>query len=116
MGLLAVQFATLAAVMFNQQKIEAALKVAAARGQDTFTATQVSDLFSSSKSSFTMVNGWKAVNKPNQCSVNLVRSDSGTPVDNSTGFFLEFHAPARRFIIKDCSNLPPRIYRPFSLQ
>ena len=116
MSLIVLQFASMCMNLFDDKKIENALKDAGAQGRDTFAAKQVCDLFSSSKTEFTMVNGWKAVSTPNQCSVNLVRSDSGIPYADSSGFLFDLHPPARRFVIKDCSKLPPRIFEPFVIR
>ncbi len=114
MGLLiALQVFLFGANFYNQDKIEDALPKAAAEGKDTFVVPQMADLFKDTGTSLTMVNGWRAVNEPNQCSVNLVYSDTGIPVEDKIGFIFEIHAPARRFVIKDCSKLPERVFRPY---
>ena len=112
--LAALQVLTFATAEYNQNGIENALPEAAAQGRDTFTASMTQDLFSSTGTSLTMVNGWKSPTIPNQCSVNLLFSDSGNPIEDTHGFIIELiepHAPARRFTVADCRKLPDRIFQ-----
>ncbi len=114
LGLLAaMQMAILFAVDYNEKKIEGILPEAATQGSDTFLVAQTADFFSSTGTSLTMVNGWKSSTVPNQCSVNLVYSDSGRPIEDTSGIIFDLHAPARRFVITDCRKLPIRVFQPY---
>jgi hypothetical protein len=111
--LVALQVASMAAVEYNTHQIDGALPDAARQGYDTFAVPMTQNLFQSTATSLTMVNGWKSPTVPNQCSVNLVFSDSGMPTEDTYGFIFELHAPARRYTVADCRNLPERVFRPY---
>lgn len=109
--LIAAQFLAFAAEAFNGDRAETAIEKAAAAGQSTFAAQMTHNIWDSSETNFTMVNGWRSETVPNQCSVNLIKSDTGKPLEDTVGYLWDMHPPARRFVIKDCRKLPDSIYR-----
>ncbi len=111
--LVALQVLSIAAVEYNDSKIEGALPGAVTQGRDTFSVSQTQSLFSSVGTSLTMVNGWKNRTDPKACSVNLVYSDNGNPIRDYSGLLLDWNEPARRFTIADCRKLPERIFQPY---